>query len=413
MSAVSGRSTPTSYPKKKIKILLLEDIHANAIQMFQDQGFQVETSKKAMQGEELLEKIKDVHIIGIRSKTSLTKEVLEKAERLLAIGCFCIGTNQVDMPAAAAKGVPVFNSPYANSRSVAELIIGQIISLARQLGDRNMELHAGNWQKVSKGCLEIRGKTLGIIGYGHIGSQLSVLAESMGMRVIFHDIVPKLSLGNSKQADSLEALLKTSDFVSLHVPATPETAYMIRKEQIAMMKPGSFLLNASRGNVVEIEAVAEFIQSGHLAGAYVDVFPKEPKGNGLGFETPLRGLKNVMLTPHIGGSTEEAQAAIGVEVAGKLIKFVNEGTTLEAQNFPAVDLPPTPNTHRILNCHHNVPGVLRDINRVLENVNVEAQVLSTQGPIGYTMINLDRTVSKEIKHAIAQLPHSIRTRILY
>jgi D-3-phosphoglycerate dehydrogenase len=404
----------TSYPKGKIKVLLLENLHENGIQLFQNEGFEIQKSSKSMTKEELIETIKDVHIIGLRSKTQLTSEVLSHAKRLLAIGCFCIGTNQVDLNYAEELGIPVFNSPYANSRSVAELIIAQVISLSRQLGDRNREIHEGVWNKVSANCHEIRGKTLGIVGYGHIGSQLSVLAEAMGMRVIFNDIIPKLALGNAIQTESLEDLLGRSDFVSLHVPATPETEYMIGKKQIAAIKPGGFLLNASRGNVCVVEEIAAALQSGHLAGAYVDVFPKEPKGNGPGFETPLRGLANVLLSPHIGGSTEEAQASIGSEVASKLIRFVNEGCSLEAVNFPAIDLGPrSPKFHRILNVHRNVPGVLRDINRILESVNVRSQVLATTGSVGYMIISLDQGVSADIKKSIAALPTSIRTRILF
>eukprot|EP00124_Ichthyophonus_hoferi_P000110 Ihof_evm30s3 gene=Ihof_evmTU30s3 len=355
----------TSLPGETIKVLLLEDIHKNAVKLFSEQynhfleGYEIESYAKALQGEELIEKIKHVHIIGIRSKTQLTKEILEQASSLLAIGCFCIGTNQVDLTAAAELGIPVFNSPYANSRSVAELIIAQIISLARQLGDRNRELHNGNWQKISKNCLEIRGKVLGIIGYGHIGSQLSVLAEALGMTVIFYDIHPVLAMGNSRATRSLDQLLEKSDWVSLHVPATPETKNLMSKERIQKMKPGSFLMNASRGDVVDLDALADSLKCGHLSGAYVDVFPSEPKKNGPGFTTPLQGLPNVLLTPHIGGSTEEAQGAIGSEVARKLIRFVSEGCTMEAQNFPACDVPSKPNVHKILNCHRNVPGVLK------------------------------------------------------
>ncbi|KNC74661.1 D-3-phosphoglycerate dehydrogenase [Sphaeroforma arctica JP610] len=366
-----------------------------------------------MVGDELKEALKDVHVIGIRSKTKLTAEVINAAPKLIAIGCFCIGTNQVDLKAAAARGIPVFNSPYANSRSVAELIISQIVSLARQLGDRNREIHEGNWNKVSAECYEIRGKTLGIVGYGHIGSQVSVLAESMGMRVKFYDIVPKLALGNASQSGTLQELFEEADFVTLHVPATSETAYMITKVEIAWMKPKSYLLNASRGNVVVIEDLAAALKSGALSGAYVDVFPTEPKGNGNGFETPLRGLKNVLLTPHIGGSTEEAQAAIGVEVASKLMRYTNSGTTTDAVNFPQCDLPYLEVTHRICNVHRNVPGVLKKINDVLGDYNVSGQALGTKDGIGYLMVQVDSKFSETIKQKVMEVDESIRTRVMW
>jgi len=331
----------------------------------------------------------------------------------LAVGCFCIGTNQVDLQAAATRGIAVFNSPFSNTRSVAELIIGQIINLARQLGDRNMEMHRGVWKKTAKGCYEIRGKTLGIVGYGHIGSQLSVIAESLGMQVIFYDIIAKLALGNSRPTKDLEVLLKTADFFSLHVPETEETKGMIKADQLKLMKKGSFLLNASRGTVVDIDALAASLRSGHLGGAYVDVFPEEPEKNSNDWKIALQGIPNVLMTPHVGGSTEEAQAAIGVEVAGKLVNFTNNGSTDSVSNLPEISLPSRKNAHRILNIHKNVPGVLKQINTILSDFNVLAQILSTHNEIGYYIADVDKVASKEIKERIAELPTSIKTRILY
>jgi D-3-phosphoglycerate dehydrogenase len=356
-----------------------------------------------------------VHILGIRSKTHVTRRALENARRLLTLGAFCIGTNQVDLKAANHLGVPVFNAPFSNTRSVAELIVSEIIALARKLADRTREMHEGKWRKVATGSMEVRGKSLGIVGYGHIGSQVSVLAEAMGMRVSFFDIGSKLPLGNIRTCPSLEALLRGSDFVTLHVPGTAKTRDMIGANEIAMMKQGSYLLNASRGNVVVLPALAEALKSGHLAGAAVDVFPEEPESNSDDFVTPLRGLPNVILTPHVAGSTMEAQAAIGREVANTLVKFVNVGSTTGAVNFPQVDLAPVEGAHRILNVHRNVPGVLRDINRIVSdmNANIQAQILSTDPDIGYLIMDLDHDLSNDVRKAIAALPTNIKTRILY
>ncbi|KAL6040680.1 phosphoglycerate dehydrogenase [Balamuthia mandrillaris] len=428
----------TSFPKNKIKILLLEGVSESAVQLIQKETFQVECIKGKLGVDELKEKISTVHAVGIRSSTKLTEEVLAHAKRLLCIGCFCIGTNQVDLEAAQKRGIPVFNSPFCNTRSVAELVIAQIISLARCLGEKNKELHAGIWNKVctslfhcvvllffkeytlentlqsSKNCHEIRGKTLGIIGYGHIGSQLSVLAEAMGMRVIFYDIIPKLSLGLSRSCSSLEELLQEADFVTCHVPETPETKNMIGEKEIGMMKPGSYLLNASRGTVVVIPALAEALRSGHLAGAYVDVYPTEPLEYTKEWECELRNLPNTILTPHIGGSTEEAQESIGVDVASKIVNFINQGSTIAAVNFPTLELSYAgPRTHRILNIHQNVPGVLRSINTILSEFNVTRQILGTDGAVGYLIVEVDREASKVIKKAISDLPQSIRTRVLF
>ncbi|MFL5378333.1 MAG: phosphoglycerate dehydrogenase [Myxococcales bacterium] len=405
----------TSFPKSEIQVLLLENIHETAQELFRGEGFRLEAVSHALKEDELVERIRDVHILGIRSKTHVTRRALENARRLLTLGCFCIGTNQVDLKAANHVGVPVFNAPFSNTRSVAELIISEIVALARKLADRSREMHEGKWRKIATGSMEVRGKTLGIVGYGHIGSQVGVLAESMGMRVSFFDIGSKLPLGNIRTCPSLEALLRGSDFVTLHVPGTPKTREMIGPNEIGMMKKGSYLLNASRGNVVVLPALAEALKSGHLAGAAIDVFPEEPESNTDDFLTPLRGLPNVILTPHVAGSTMEAQAAIGREVATVLTKFVNVGATTGAVNFPQVDLAPVEGAHRILNVHKNVPGVLRDINRIVseKNANIQAQILSTDPDIGYLIMDLDHDLSNDVRKAIAALPTNIKTRILY
>jgi D-3-phosphoglycerate dehydrogenase len=405
----------TSYPKGEIKVLLLENIHASAHELFQAEGFKVEAVKTALKEKELAERIKDVHLLGIRSKTHLTAPALAEARRLLAVGCFCIGTNQVDLVEANTRGIPVFNAPFSNTRSVAELVIGEIVMLARQIMDRSREVHEGKWRKVAEGSVEVRGKTIGIVGYGHIGSQVGVLAEAMGMRVLFHDIAQKLPMGNNRPVTALEDLLAGSDFVTLHVPATPQTHRMMGAVEIAKMRRGACLLNLSRGTVVEIGALAQAIQSGHVAGAAVDVYPEEPESNSDGFGTPLRGLPNVILTPHIGGSTMEAQEAIGREVGTSLIKLVNGGATTGAVNFPQIELPQAAGAHRILNVHKNVPGVLRDINRIVSdlNANIRSQLLATDPKIGYLIMDLDQDVSLEVKKRVASLETSIKTRILY
>lgn len=405
----------TSFPKEQIKVLLLENIHPLAYEAFKNEGFQVETMSIALSPSQLREKIRDVHVLGIRSKTHVTAEALAEAKRLLTLGCFCIGTNQVDLEFAKHRGIPVFNAPFGNTRSVAEMTIAEIIMLARQLGQRNVEMHQKIWKKISTGCFEVRGKTLGIIGYGHIGSQVSTLAETLGMRVLFFDIVSKLPLGNAKGCNTLKELLSESDFVTLHVPATPQTHRMMNTAQFQAMKKGSYLINASRGTVVEIHALADALKSGHLAGAAIDVFPEEPEGNNNSFLTELQGLPNVILTPHIGGATEEAQANIGTEVPAALIRFVNSGSTSGAVNFPTVDLAPTQDGHRILNVHKNVPGVLSEINRIVSDLgaNIQAQTLATDGDVGYLVLDTDRALSKEVKAAIESLKNSIKTRILY
>jgi D-3-phosphoglycerate dehydrogenase len=405
----------TSFPKSEIKILLLENVHPVAKQEFAAQGFQVEVASGALPEAEIAARAKDVHVIGIRSKTQITAKVLDEARRLLAVGAFCIGTNQIDTAHANRRGVPVFNAPFSNTRSVAELILAEIVMLSRHLGDRVREVHEGRWRKVAVGSHEVRGHTIGIIGYGHIGSQVGVLAEAFGMRVVFYDIVAKLPMGNNRALPRLEDVLEQADFVTIHVPETPQTKNMIGPDELARMKQGACLLNASRGTVVQIDALAAALKTGHLGGAAVDVYPSEPDSNSDGFDSPLRNLTNVILTPHIGGSTEEAQEAIGKEVSAALIKFVNHGATTGAVNFPQVELGITKGTHRILNIHRNVPGVLRDINKIVSdlNANIRAQLLSTDPEIGYLIMDLDNDVSQDVKKAVAALPTSIRTRILF
>lgn len=412
----ASNAFPTSFPKAEIKVLLLENVHPSAHEIFQREGFQIEAVPRALKEDELIAKLSDgVHLLGIRSKTQVTAKALEAGKRLLSVGCFCIGTNQVDLRAANTLGVPVFNAPFSNTRSVAELVICEVIMLSRRLGDRSREVHEGRWRKVAEGAHEVRGKTVGIIGYGHIGSQVGVLAEAMGMRVVFHDIRPTLPMGNNRSAHGLDELLAEADFVTLHVPETPSTKNMIGKDQIAKMKNGAALLNLSRGTVVDVPALAEAIKSGKLSGAALDVYPEEPESNSDGFHSPVRGLSNVVLTPHIGGSTEEAQEAIGREVANTLAKFTNTGATTQSVNFPHVDLPPMANAHRVLNVHKNVPGVLRDINRIVseKNGNVLAQFLATDADIGYLVMDLDKEVANEVRRGIAELGTSIKTRILY
>ncbi len=404
-----------SYPKSRIKIFLAENIHSAAIEILKNEGFQIETSKSALTEKELLDLARDVHVLGIRSKTKISANVFKESKKLMSVGCFCIGTDQVDLEAARLKGVSVFNAPFSNTRSVAEMILAEIVVLARRLGDRNREMHIGHWEKSAVACREVRGKTLGIIGYGHIGSQVSVLAESFGMRVIYYDIVTKLPLGNSRQASRLEEVLESSDFVTLHVPDTAQTREMIGAEEFKAFKKGACLLNASRGRVVDLKALKNAIESGRIGGAAVDVFPEEPESNIKDFKTALQGLPNVVLTPHIGGSTEEAQQNIGVEVATTLIRFINNGSSTGSVNFPQVDLPVQRETHRILNVHRNVPGVLKDINGIISDLgaNIEAQYLATDSQVGYLIVDLDKKVSDQVKDRVMALPASIRTRILY
>jgi len=398
-----------------MRIVLLENIHSSAETTFKAEGFVTDRISGSLAEDELIEKCSDAHIIGIRSKTQLGSKFFDSANRLLAVGCFCIGTNQVDLSAARLKGIPVFNAPFSNTRSVAEMIIAEVVMLARKLGDRNIELHRGEWKKSAEGCYEIRGKTLGIVGYGKIGSQVSVLAESIGMNVLFFDIVPKMPMGNGSACSSLEELLSKSDFVSLHVPETDSTKNMIQLAQLRAMKRGSYLLNASRGTVVDLNALREVLQSKHLAGAAIDVFPVEPKKNDDRFEHPLQNVANVILSPHIGGSTEEAQFNIGIEVASSLIRFINEGTTTSAVNFPKVEPPAHEQWHRILNVHRNVPGVLAEVNAIISELgaNIQLQQLATDPEIGYLVMDLDQDVSEEVKDRVSKTKANIKTRILY
>lgn len=407
---------PTSLDKSKIKFLLLEGIHASALKVLHDAGYtNVEALTGALEGDELKRKIADVHFIGIRSRTQLTQDVLAAANKLVAIGCFCIGTNQVNLDAAREKGVVVFNAPYSNTRSVAELVLAEAILLLRGIPAKNAAAHRGGWLKSAENAFEIRGKTLGIVGYGSIGTQLSVLAEGLGMHVQFHDVATKLPLGNARQSASLPELLATSDIVTLHVPELSSTQWMIGAKEIAQMKPGSFLINASRGTVVEIEALAQALQSGHLLGAAIDVFPTEPKSNKDEFVSPLRGLDNVILTPHIGGSTMEAQANIGLEVAEKLVKYSDNGTTTSAVNFPEVALPEHPGRNRILHVHHNIPGVLSAINNVFaqNGINIAGQYLRTDEKVGYVVIDLDAQSSALAVEKLQQVPGTMRCRVLF
>jgi D-3-phosphoglycerate dehydrogenase len=412
---MSGSDSPTSFPKDQIKILLLENIHPSALELFRAQGFQLEVLKSAIAEDELVRRIEDIHVLGIRSKTRVTERAIAASRRLLSVGCFCIGTNQVDLVSARMRGLPVFNAPFSNTRSVAEMIAAEIVMLSRRLGDRVREMHVGQWRKVATDSYEVRNKTLGIVGYGHIGRQVGVIAEALGMRVLFYDIVAKLPMGNNRATGTLDELLAQSDFVTLHVPETPQTKNMMGAREISAMRAGSYLLNASRGTVIHIPALVEALKGGHLEGAALDVYPEEPESNSDGFLTPLMGLPNVILTPHIGGSTAEAQEAIGREVGSALIRFINSGVTTGAVNFPQVDLPQTPGKHRILNVHRNVPGVLRDINRIVseKGANIAAQVLATDPEIGYLVMDLDQDVSRDVKNAVAALQTSIRTRILY
>jgi D-3-phosphoglycerate dehydrogenase / 2-oxoglutarate reductase len=396
-----------------LKILLLENVHATAQEIFAAKGWQVEALTHALPPAELARKAAEVDVLGIRSKTQVTAPVLA-GSRLIAVGCFCIGTNQVDLAAANHGGIPVFNAPFSNTRSVAELIIAEIIGLSRQLVERSRDVHEGRWRKLAAGSYEIRGKVLGIVGYGHIGRQLGVLAEGLGMRVLFYDHTAKLPMGNNHAVPSLAELLARADFVTLHVPETTQTRNMIGAPELALMRKGSYLLNASRGTVVAIPALAAALSQGHLAGAAVDVYPEEPESNSDGFQSPLRGLPNVILTPHIGGSTSEAQAAIGREVSSVLVKFIESGATTGAVNFPAVEPSPRQGARRILNVHRNVPGVLRDINKIVSDLqaNIRAQILATDPQIGYLVMDLDQDVSAEVHQRIAALETNIRTRIL-
>ncbi|WP_374011682.1 phosphoglycerate dehydrogenase [Pseudoxanthomonas koreensis] len=408
----------TSFPKQDIRVLLLEGVSQTAVQTFQAAGYtQIEYHEKSLPEDELKARIAEAHIIGIRSRSYLTADVLAEAKRLIAIGCFCIGTNQVDLDAAELAGIPVFNAPYSNTRSVAELVVAQAVLLMRGIPQKNAQCHRGGWSKSATGSHEVRGKTLGIIGYGHIGTQVGVLAEAMGMQVIFHDIEAKLSLGNARAAQSLSDLLGRSDVVTLHVPETPSTRNMFGADQIGAMKPGAHLINASRGTVVDIDALAAALQSGHIAGAAVDVFPAEPKGNAEPFVSPLIPFDNVILTPHIGGSTLEAQENIGVEVAAKLVRYSDNGSTLSAVNFPEVTLPEHEDSLRLLHIHRNVPGVLSQVNDIFSRhaLNIDGQFLRTNAKVGYVVIDVaaDEAQVAALKGELSAIPGTLRTRVLY
>ena len=408
--------TQTSIDKNKIRFLLLEGIHPSAVDVLHAAGYtQIESLPGALPDDELKRKIADAHFVGIRSRTQLTADVFAHASKLVAVGCFCIGTNQVDLQAARERGIAVFNAPFSNTRSVAELVLAEAILLLRGIPEKSAVAHRGGWLKSAENSFEIRGKTLGIVGYGSIGTQLSVLAEGLGMRVVFFDVVTKLPLGNAQQVARLGELLAQSDVVTLHVPETQATQWMIGAAEIAAMKPGSVLINASRGTVVEIEPLAEALRGKKLLGAAIDVFPLEPRSNKEMFESPLRGLDNVILTPHVGGSTMEAQANIGVEVADKLVKYSDNGTSTSSVNFPEVALPAHPGKHRLLHIHRNVPGVLSEINRVFSDngINIASQFLQTNEAIGYVVIDIDAAHSDMALAKLAEVPGTIRSRVLF
>jgi D-3-phosphoglycerate dehydrogenase len=408
----------SSLDKSKMKVLLMEGIHPTAIEALRADGYsRIEAHPKTVDMGPLIEAAQDAYFIGIRSATQLTREVIDKAGKLLAIGCFCIGTNQVDLDAAQERGVPVFNAPFSNTRSVAEMVLAEIIMLMRGIPQRNAIAHRGGWVKSAEGSREVRGKRLGVVGYGHIGTQIGLLAESLGMQVFFYDIETKLALGNARPLPSLDSLLEISDTVTLHIPETLETQNMIGAAQLARMKPGSFLINASRGTVIDMDALVDALRSKHLAGAAVDVFPEEPKSTVEKFVSPLQGMDNVLLTPHIGGSTEEAQQSIGIEVSEKLLKYSNNGSTLSAVNFPEVSLPEHPGKHRLLHIHRNQPGVLSAVNAIFSKgrINIAGQYLQTNATLGYVVIDVETDEDKSLaaKHKLDQVPGTIRTRILY
>lgn len=403
-----------SYPKERIKVLLLENIHPLAAEAFRKEGYKVETIAGSLSEDELIEALKDVNILGIRSKTKLTSKVIENAPRLLSVGAFCIGTNQIDLDAAGKHGIAVFNAPYSNTRSVVELTLGEILMLARRAVEKSRGMHAGEWNKSAAGSVEVRGKALGIIGYGNIGSQLSVLAEALGMKVYFYDITDKLTLGNATRCATLEELLGISDIVSIHVDGRASNKNLIGKTEIDQMKDGAFLINNSRGSIVDIDALADALKSGKIAGAAADVFPVEPD-NGQPFVSPLQGLPNVILTPHIGGSTEEAQEGIGEFVSQKIINFINTGNTMLSVNIPNLQLPQLENAHRLIHIHQNVPGVLAKVNGIITETkaNIVGQYLSTTNDIGYVITDIGQQYSDTIKDKLAKLPETIRIRLLY
>ncbi|MBW0178309.1 phosphoglycerate dehydrogenase [Sediminibacterium sp.] len=406
----------TSYPKERINILFLENISDKAVQYFKQQGYtNVRKLSGALSEDELIKEVKDVHLLGIRSKTQITARVLDAAKKLQAIGCFCIGVNQVDLKNATRNGVVVFNAPYSNTRSVAELVIGISVMLIRKISDKNIAAHKGIWMKDAKGSYELRGKTLGLIGYGNIGSQVSVLAEALGMKVLFYDTETKLPLGNAIAAKSMKEVLSNSDIISLHVPETAQTKNLINKNNIKYFKKGSILLNYARGEVVDLKVLSEALKEGAIAGAGIDVYPWEPEKNGDHFETPLQGLSNVILTPHIGGSTEEAQQNIGEDVSVKLFQYLERGITNGSHTVPAIGLPPVDGAHRILHIHKNVPGVLSAINTALSknNINIVGQYLKTNEEIGYVVLDVDKKLSKKAVELLKEVKETIKVRMLY
>lgn len=406
----------TSLEKDKIRILLLEGVHQSAINVFHEAGYKnIEYHKTALPDDELITRAKEAHFLGIRSRTQLTADVFRQCPKLIAVGCFCIGTNQVDLNAAQDHGVCIFNAPYSNTRSVAELVIAEAILLLRRIPEKNSACHKGGWLKSAEGSYEVRGKTLGLVGYGAIGSQVSVMAESLGMRVVFYDTVAKLPLGNAEQVNSLASLLQKADIVSLHVPETPETQNMIGPNELGIMKKGAILINASRGTVVDLDALANCLQNEDLAGAAIDVFPKEPKANDDLFESPLRDLKNVILTPHVGGSTQEAQANIGNEVADKLVRYSDNGTTTTSVNIPEVALPLHTDFHRLLHIHKNVPGVLAAINQVFSDtgINVRGQYLQTNEKLGYVVLDIDAKDGELGLEKLRAVEGTIKCRVLF
>ncbi len=406
----------TSYPKEKIRILLLENVSEVAVNNFKRQGYvQVEKLKKALSEDELMHAIKDVHLLGIRSKTRVTPAVLEAAKKLQAIGCFCIGVNQVALQSATKNGVAVFNAPYSNTRSVAELVIGSSIMLMRRVTDKNISCHKGIWLKESSGSFELRGKTLGIIGYGNIGSQVSVLAEAIGMKVIFYDVETKLPLGNATDMRTLKDVMSQADVITIHIPETSHSKNLINKSNLKYCKKGALIINYARGEVVNLNDLASAISKGHLGGAAVDVFPVEPEKSGDAFHSPLQNLPNVILTPHIGGSTEEAQQNIGEDVSAKLLNFLEKGITLGSHTVPGLSLPPQEGSHRILHIHENVPGVLSNINTELSKyrINIVGQYLKTNDSIGYVVVDVDKRLSSRASSVLKQVPHTIKVRLLY
>lgn len=405
-----------SLAKDRIQFLLVENVHPRGIETLQQAGYHsLQVHPGALEGEALAQALADVHFLAIRSRTQITEDILARAPKLNAIGCFCIGTDQVDLAAAQRRGIPVFNAPYANTRSVAELVLGEIIMLMRGIPQRNAAAHRGQWLKSAAGAREVRGKTLGIVGYGHIGSQLGILAEALGMQVLFHDIVAKLPLGRAAPVGSLGELLARADVLSLHVPDTPQTRNLIGVDELAAMRPGSFLINAARGKIVDLGALAAALRIGHIAGAALDVFPVEPRAGDEHFDCELCGMDNVILTPHIGGSTLEAQENIAIDVATKLARYSDNGSTMGAVNFPQVSMPDHAGTRRLLHIHRNEPGVLKAINQVIaaSGVNIAAQYLQTHESVGYVVMDLETDAPDRLIGAMQEIPATIRTRILY